>query len=128
MQDIAKNRRALAPLPPSPLAGSNSAYLEELYEVYLQDPTSVHPTVRAYFDALPKVPNAAADTPHSAVRAAFRRLAQNAPVVYVSAPSAVGTPSEKERKQVRVLQLIDAYRVRGHQRANLDPLGLWQRP
>lgn len=29
-------------------------------------------------------------------------------------------------KQVKVLQLINAYRFRGHQHANLDPLGLWQ--
>ncbi|MBO0160419.1 hypothetical protein, partial [Vibrio parahaemolyticus] len=29
-------------------------------------------------------------------------------------------------KQVKVLQLINAYRFRGHQHANLDPLGLWK--
>ena len=29
-------------------------------------------------------------------------------------------------KQVKVLQLINAYRFRGHQHAGLDPLGLWQ--
>ncbi|HBI78149.1 MAG TPA: 2-oxoglutarate dehydrogenase E1 component, partial [Marinobacter adhaerens] len=31
-------------------------------------------------------------------------------------------------KQIRVLQLINAYRFRGHQEAKLDPLGVWQRP
>ena len=30
-------------------------------------------------------------------------------------------------KQVKVLQLINAFRFRGHQNANLDPLGIWQR-
>jgi 2-oxoglutarate dehydrogenase E1 component len=125
MQDTAKKRRPSGPLPPSPLSGSNSAYLEALYETYLNDPASVEPDWRAYFDGLPRVGNAA-DTPHSVVRAAFRRLAQSAPVVYVGA--AAQGPSEKERKQVRVLQLINAYRFRGHQRAKLDPLGLWERP
>ncbi len=36
--------------------------------------------------------------------------------------------SEHEKKQVEVLRLIQAYRMRGHQAAQLDPLGLWQRP
>ena len=31
-----------------------------------------------------------------------------------------------DTKQVRVLQLINAYRFRGHQHAELDPLGIWQ--
>ena len=36
--------------------------------------------------------------------------------------------SEHEKKQVEVLRLIHAYRLRGHQASTLDPLGLWQRP
>lgn len=32
-----------------------------------------------------------------------------------------------DSKQVKVLQLINAFRFRGHQNANLDPLGLWKR-
>ena len=32
--------------------------------------------------------------------------------------------SPENDKQIRVIQLIQAYRNRGHQRANLDPLGL----
>src|SRR5690606_8686631 len=40
-------------------------------------------------------------------------------------PSAVS--SEHERKQIKVLQLINAYRFRGHQHAKLDPLGLMVR-
>src|SRR5690606_17451706 len=35
--------------------------------------------------------------------------------------------SEHERRQVRVLHLIAAYRNRGHQVARLDPLGLMER-
>lgn len=31
-----------------------------------------------------------------------------------------------DSKQVKVLQLINAFRFRGHQNANLDPLGLWK--
>ena len=35
--------------------------------------------------------------------------------------------SDFDRKQVQVQRLITAYRIRGHQRAALDPLGLMQR-
>ncbi len=36
--------------------------------------------------------------------------------------------SDAEKKQIRVLQLINGFRFRGHQEANLDPLGVLQRP
>ena len=130
MPDTAKTRRPRVPLTPSPLAGTNSAYLEEVYETYLSDPSAVDPSLRAYFDNLPRVNGSAGDTPHSPVRAAFRRLARTgaAPAVQIAAAPGAATSTEHERKQIKVLQLIDAYRVRGHQRANLDPLGLWERP
>ncbi|MCP5762675.1 hypothetical protein NL346_29200, partial [Klebsiella pneumoniae] len=51
----------------------------------------------------------------------FRRLAKDASRY----SSAISDP-DTNAKQVKVLQLINAYRFRGHQHANLDPLGLWQ--
>jgi len=33
-----------------------------------------------------------------------------------------------DQRQVKVLQLINAFRFRGHQHANLDPLNLWKQP
>ena len=64
----------------------------------------------------------AVEQPHSRVREYFRRLAQETKhySVQVSDP-------DVDAKQVKVLQLINAYRFRGHQAANLDPLGLWKR-
>ncbi|GAA4136066.1 hypothetical protein GCM10023067_60270 [Aminobacter aganoensis] len=38
------------------LSGGNAAYVEDQYEAYLQDPTSVSEALRAYFDALQNVP------------------------------------------------------------------------
>jgi len=110
----------------SMLGGPNAAYLEALYERYLQDPGSVDPQWRRYFDSLPQVNAVAvADTPHSQVRSQFRRLARERRRA-AAGPAAVSLAHE--RKQVRVLQLINAYRFRGHQVADLDPLGLWQPP
>lgn len=109
----------------SHLSGSNAAYVEELYEAYLQDPNSVPDQWRDNFDKLPRVASTEHDVPHSTIREHFLYLAKNknrAQPLIVSSVS-----SEHEKKQVKVLQLITAYRVRGHQKANLDPLGLMER-
>ncbi|WP_263139564.1 2-oxoglutarate dehydrogenase E1 component [Pseudomonas sp. RIT-PI-AD] len=108
------------------LSGGNAAYVEELYELYLHDPNAVPEEWRTYFQKLPTDGNAATDVSHSTVRDHFVLLAKNQrraqPV------SAGSVSSEHEKKQVEVLRLIQAYRMRGHQVSQLDPLGLWQRP
>ncbi|MBU2323372.1 MAG: 2-oxoglutarate dehydrogenase E1 component, partial [Gammaproteobacteria bacterium] len=108
------------------LSGGNAAYVEELYELYLHDPNAVPEEWRTYFQKLPADGSAATDVSHSTIRDHFVLLAKNQrraqPV------SAGSVSSEHEKKQVEVLRLIQAYRMRGHQAAKLDPLGLWQRP
>ena len=50
----------------SHLGGQNAAYIEALYEEYLQDPSSVPEVWRSYFDTLPTVASTIGpDTPHS---------------------------------------------------------------
>ena len=106
----------------SHLAGANATYVEDLYELYLSDPDLVSEEWKRVFDELPKNSEEVAEQPHSRVRDYFRRLAQETKhySVQVSDP-------DVDAKQVKVLQLINAYRFRGHQAANLDPLGLWKR-
>ena len=108
------------------LSGGNAAYVEELYELYLHDPNAVPEEWRTKFQTLPVEGNSANDVSHSTIRDHFVLLAKNQrraqPV------SAGSVSSEHEKKQVEVLRLIQAYRMRGHQAAQLDPLGLWQRP
>ncbi|MGF1724159.1 2-oxoglutarate dehydrogenase E1 component [Photobacterium nomapromontoriensis] len=105
----------------SHLAGANATYVEDLYELYLSDPELVDEEWRHIFSDLPVVNETVVEQPHSRVRDYFRRLAKE--TTYLSAN--VSDP-DVDAKQVRVLQLINAYRFRGHQHANLDPLGLWQ--
>lgn len=52
-------------------------------------------------------------------------MGRNSNRIQSVAQSAVS--SEHERRQIGVLQLIAAYRNRGHQKAKLDPLGLAKR-
>ncbi|GAA0348805.1 2-oxoglutarate dehydrogenase E1 component [Bowmanella denitrificans] len=108
----------------SHMAGGNAAYVEEIYEAYLDDAQSVSEEWRAIFDQLPKVNGVELEAKHSQIRDQFRHLAKLGPMGRVA--KAVSAASGGDEKQVRVLQLINAFRFRGHQHANLDPLGLWQ--
>ena len=109
----------------SHLSGGNATYVEELYEEYLKDPNSVPEEWRVNFEKLPRVSGADSDVPHSTIREHFLYLAKNKNRVVPLTVASVAT--EHERKQVKVLHLITAYRVRGHQKAALDPLSLMAR-
>ncbi|MBN7822287.1 2-oxoglutarate dehydrogenase E1 component [Bowmanella sp. Y26] len=108
----------------SHMAGGNAAYVEEIYEAYLDDPQSVSEEWRSIFDQLPKLNGIELEAKHSEIRDQFRDLAKLGPMGRVA--KAVTAATGGDEKQVRVLQLINAYRFRGHQHANLDPLGLWK--
>jgi 2-oxoglutarate dehydrogenase E1 component len=108
----------------SHLFGGNAPFVEELYRRYLENPASVEPRWQHYFDELQLEPGpVGADVDHAAVREEFYKLAhthRGAPSADISGAAVAVAAS----KQVAVLQLINAYRVRGHQQASLDPLGL----
>jgi len=110
----------------SHLSGGNASYVEELYELYLHDPNSIADEWRSYFQKLPQANGSAgSDVSHSTIREHFQLLAkhQRRPVGVVGGQ----TSSAHEKKQVDVLRLIQAFRMRGHQGSDLDPLGLWKR-
>jgi 2-oxoglutarate dehydrogenase E1 component len=113
----------------SHIAGGNATYVEDLYEHYLSDPNSVPEQWRDYFDKLPRVETKVSqiqDVPHSAMRERFARISK----MRVRTEATVAhdaQATQHERKQVKVLALISAYRQRGHQKARLDPLGLAER-
>ena len=110
----------------SHIAGGNASYVEDLYESYLLDPNGVPEQWRDYFDKLPRVDSPSAliqDIPHSTIRDRFAQISK----MRVRTEATVAHDSqatEYERKQVKVVQLVSAYRQRGHQKASLDPLNL----
>ncbi|MFT3931438.1 MAG: 2-oxoglutarate dehydrogenase E1 component [Spongiibacteraceae bacterium] len=110
----------------SQLSGGNAAYVEDLYETFLIDPNAVPEQWRDYFSKLPRVNGSLQDVPHSPIRTQFVKMAR-AQVRPSGSAASDNRVTEFERKQVRVLQLMSAYRQRGHQEAKLDPLGLWKR-
>ena len=97
----------------------SAPYIEALYESYLEDPNSVSKDWKIYFETLPKNTDSEKDISHKDVIEKFknqrrRRTYSNQPI----------TNKSFDKKQIRVIQLIQSYRNRGHQRANLDPLGI----
>jgi len=109
------------------LSGSNAAYVEDLYDQYLVNPDSIPLQWRTFFDSLSSDSGRSqVDVSHNAIEHHFRELgkvSRFAPVI----SNDVVLNSEHESKQVSVLLLISSYRVRGHQKAKLDPLGIMHR-
>ena len=113
----------------STLADGNAAYLEGLYERFLRDPASVPSDWRSYFESLPRVDGVERDVSHSDVREEFRQIAHHRVRPATAAREAEqAAPVESAHRQVKVLQLINAFRYRAHQTARLDPLELRAAP
>ncbi|TDJ47623.1 MAG: 2-oxoglutarate dehydrogenase E1 component, partial [Gammaproteobacteria bacterium] len=112
----------------SPLFGSNAPYVEELYEAYLGDTSSVSPQWQGFFTNFgteaPTQGNAVPRVSHRQLQAVLAtRRVRSAPV---ARPAAAGSSTASE-KQAAVSRLIQIYGLRGHQVADLDPLRLTTR-
>ncbi|MDT8409065.1 MAG: 2-oxoglutarate dehydrogenase E1 component [Wenzhouxiangellaceae bacterium] len=107
----------------SHFSGLNAGFVEQLYEAYLDDPDSVSTHWRKTFRELldGSEDDSLNDTRHRSIEARFEALSRQP-----AQPQQ--RSSVDDFKQAGVLRLINAYRVRGHQRADLDPLGLSERP
>lgn len=90
---------------------SSQAYLESLFEQYLNDPNSIDPEWRAYFDRLNTEASMATGAGGPASKPAGSR-----PDLSVA------------QLQDRVDQLIRGFRVRGHLAAKIDPLKIKRPP
>ena len=115
------------------LYGANSVFIEELYQRYLTDPSSVDGSWAKFFASLgdPAPRGASWDQFHAGVvgqadpdapaaKAAADKKAGDKPPAGVSAAQV----QEEAMLALRAQTLIRAYRVRGHLLATLDPLGL----
>ncbi len=102
--------------------GGNGAFLEDLYEHYLLDPASVTDAWRQQFASLQATSREVAHGPLREVL--VRQALESRPRV----PTAFRLSASAAHKQAAVLRLINAFRVRGHQNADVDPIHLRLRP
>ena len=117
------------------LYGANSVFIEELYARYLKDSGSVDPSWQKFFASLGDAPAKDVSWDQSPSRvigqpdpdapakpAADKGKPGAAPVAGGGFTAAQVT--EEALYALKALQLIRAYRVRGHLLATLDPLGI----
>lgn len=99
------------------LSTQNLAYIDEMYESWRHDPSSVHALWNAYFKAVEGGASPAqAFTPPPGLQ-----------VLGLAAPNfQPGAEPIKEDVilHLKVQLLVRAYQVRGHQKAHIDPLGI----
>ncbi|MBW7946477.1 MAG: 2-oxoglutarate dehydrogenase E1 component [Sphingomonadaceae bacterium] len=126
--------------PPSALEGVSASFVESLYRRYSANPASVDPEWQRHFAGLEQVasgpswqrknwPVAATDDLTAALDPMQMTPEPKAPAKTGAAPA----PSAEAVRQaaddaIRAMTLIRTYRVRGHLAAQLDPLGLADRP
>jgi len=120
----------------------NGAFVDALYEDFLQDPTQVDADWRAYFEQLqiPEKPNGTAqngatlhhnainDIPHRPIQARFLAHGRRSHHAGQHRQALADQHSEQVKNQNAVLRLINYYRYLGHQMADLDPLQLHDKP
>lgn len=104
------------------LDAGSSAYLEMLYEDYLEGRADLPPDWNHYFEQLASSSDSMSEARHLHIQEEFRQLAKHP----VSSPGldqqVVQEALEHERKQVRVRECIDAFRLLGHLHADINPL------
>ena len=100
------------------LFGNNAVFIEELYSQYLQNENDVDENWRNWFSEL-KDGDLTPDHDHLSIQAQMKSAVMNRKFASVAVDH---DQHEHQVKQVAVLQLINAYRFKGHQKADLDPL------
>ena len=105
------------------LNGSNSVYLEQMYDNWSQDKASVHPSWDAYFSNFTKgITGTQAFQLPPTIQSSAPGLQQGAGVdVGVGAGVDV---RQKIRDSFRIFLLLKSYMRRGHEIADVDPLSM----
>ncbi len=133
----------------SAMQGSNTLYLETLYRRYQKDNNAVHSSWKSFFDNLESSPGLAEDCNigPSWVRTDWppdesnksdnffndgqaQKVSEKLSALTSNSDSSVSEDTLKRAvlDSIRALMLIRAYRILGHLAADLDPLGMKDKP
>ena len=108
----------------TPLFGSNASAVERLYEQYLEDRGSVPVGWQDYFETLGDPDS---EVVHSKIREDLLAEASKGRRAGTVSTRTSGKPVTSGEKQAAVARLIQVYSLRGHQIADIDPLGIMDR-
>jgi len=113
--------------PPHPfesfLSGNSGGYIEDMYHSWKEDPSSVHKSWQSVFARMDAgaLPGQSFVPPPTLNAGASLSSA----VVPAGGPAAGVVSGGSASDQTKVLDLIHAYQARGHNIAELDPLGMY---
>ena len=107
----------------SHFSSGHEAYLESLYETYINNPNELSEEWVSFFKNLPHHETSNGEMSHKTIIEEFKNITRNNNV-QIKQKEKIGSI---DSRQGRVIRLIQSYRNRGHQRANLDPLGMMER-
>ncbi len=108
----------------TPLFGSNASAVERLYEQFLENPDAVPDGWRDYFATLG---DPGTEVVHSRIRDDLLAQAASGRRSGTATRRQPGQGLSAGAKQAAVARLIQVYSLRGHQIADIDPLGLMDR-
>lgn len=106
----------------SHLSAGSMAYVDALYEDYLENSNNIPDVWKSYFDSLVDS-GTQQDVSHKKIREYFLEQAKQG----FSSGYAHSAVEKNAAKQAHLINLINAYRMLGHQQAKLDPIGLAHR-
>ena len=113
------------------LSGANAEFIAELYGRYLENPEAVDESWQDFFAEFGDDPQALraerAGPPWAKPLPRLNGEIAPTPAAKAAPPASSEATQEAATASIRALQLIRAYRVRGHLLADLDPLSLEQR-
>ena len=101
----------------SHISAGHAAYLESLYEIFINNPEDLSKEWFDFFTNLPSHPKSNGEISHLEIIKDFKNISRNNITSEVSV----------DERQGKVIRLIQSYRNRGHLKAKLDPLGMMER-
>ena len=101
----------------SHISAGHAAYLESLYESFINNPEDLSIEWLDFFTNLPDHPTSNGEISHQEIIKEFKNISRSNKVSKVSV----------DERQGKVVRLIQSYRNRGHLKAKLDPLGMMER-
>jgi len=100
----------------SHISAGHAAYLESLYETFINNPEDLSKEWLDFFTSLPKHSNSNGEISHREVVKEFKNLSRSKSI----------KKNSIDERQGKVIKLIKSYRNRGHLQATLDPLGMME--
>lgn len=104
--------------------GVNAGFVEELYALYQENPEKVDASWRAFFETQRGLAAPAASYPMNGSARPVPPARGSDPERKTPVTASTQELTTKVITRARVVQLVNAYRVRGHLFAHVDPLGV----